>query len=239
MKILLVIALLYSGICFSQDKNVCTKFDELNTQVRDGEISKKEAKEKIIELIPQIKEYFFNNGGVQYTNEDWVFPLKGYDASAIGGNNGSGFNAKGYDYYDGNRHGGHPAHDIFINDRNQDDIDDYTGNPVDVLSMSSGVVIGLEKEWSRDSDLRGGKYIWIYDTYTNAVFYYAHNSKVTVNVGDIVKPGDKIAEVGRTGLNAYKKRSPTHLHLTYLRFDDGNMKPVNNYNDLLDAKLIR
>jgi peptidoglycan LD-endopeptidase LytH len=220
-------------------KNVCVQFDELNTQVRDGEISRKDAIEQIRKLIPEIKNYFFTNGGYEYTYEQWVFPLKGYGSSAIGGTNGSGYNAKGYDYFDGNRHGGHPAHDIFINDRNQDDMDDNTGEPVDVLSMSSGVVVALEKEWAPKSDLRGGKYIWIYDTYSESMFYYAHNRKVVVNVGDIVKPGDKIAEVGRTGLNAYKKRSPTHLHFSLMPVKDGVIKPENPYEDLINARVIR
>ena len=219
--------------------NVCVEFDELNTKVRDGEISKKDAIEQIKILIPKIKKYFFDNGGKEYTYKEWVFPLKGYGPSAIGGKNGSGYNASGYDYFDGNKHGGHPAHDIFINDRNQDDIDDYTGEPVDVLSMSSGVVVALEKEWSPNSDLKGGKYIWIYDTYSESLFYYAHNRKVVVNVGDIVEPGNKIAEVGRTGLNAYKKRSPTHLHFSLMPVKDGVVKPENPYEDLINARVIR
>ena len=72
--------------------------------------------------------------------------------------NVSGYQPKGYDYFDGNKHGGHPAHDIFIHDRNQDNIDDNTGRPVDILSVSNGVVIACEQDWNTDSDLRGGKY---------------------------------------------------------------------------------
>ncbi|MBI5403762.1 MAG: M23 family metallopeptidase [Ignavibacteriae bacterium] len=219
--------------------NVCFEFNELNTKVRDGLISKKDAIEEIKTLVPQVRKYFFDNGGKEYSYEKWIFPVKGLGPSAIGGTNGSGYNAKGYDYFDGNRHGGHPAHDIFINDKNQDDIDDYSGEPVDILSMSSGVVVALEKEWDTKSGLRGGKYIWIYDTHTDALFYYAHNRKVTVNVGDIVKPGDKIAEMGRSGLNAYKKRSPTHLHFSFLPVKDGVVKPEDPYEDLINAKVIR
>jgi hypothetical protein len=218
--------------------NVCQQFNELNTQVRDGEISKADAKEKILYLIPKIRDYFNNSGGKQYTSDDWVFPLRGYGPSAIGGRNGNGYKANDYNFYDGNKHGGHPAQDIFIHDRNQDCLDDNTDEPVDVLSMSSGVVVALEKEWDSNSDLRGGKYIWIYDTYSDGLFYYAHNRKVVVNIGAIVKPGDKIAEVGRTGYSAYKKRSPTHLHITYLHINDGKLNPSNLYDDLLNAKLI-
>ena len=243
--LLLSIALIISSgniisqTVFIDTGNVCDQFNLLNTQIRDGEITKALAKEKILNLIAKIREYFKSNNGKEYTSDDWVFPLKGYGPGSIGGKNGSGYVAKGYDFYDGNEHGGHPAHDIFIHDKNQDDLDDNTGEHVDVLSMSSGVVVALEKEWDTKSDLRGGKYIWIYDTYSDGLFYYAHNSKVIVNVGDIVKPGDKIAEVGRTGLNAYKKRSPTHLHFSYLQINDGKLNPVNTYETLYNVKIIR
>jgi hypothetical protein len=64
-----------------------------------------------------------------------------------------------------------------------------------------------------------GYYIWIYAPEENALFYYAHNNEVLVNVGQIVNAGDTIATVGRTGLNAFKKRSPTHLHFMKLVLD--------------------
>jgi peptidoglycan LD-endopeptidase LytH len=219
-------------------ENPCVQFNELYIQVRDGLISKQDAIVKINELIPEVNKYFSDKGGVDFTNEDWVFPLRGYGADAIGGKNGSGYIVTGYDFFDGNKHGGHPAHDIFIRDRNQDCIDDITGKPVDVLSMSEGVVVSAEKDWDVNSDLRGGKYIMIYNPFSNAIFYYAHNNVVNVSVGDIVKPGDKIAEVGRTGLNAYKKRSPTHLHISFFLVNEGDIKPDNIYRDLLSAKSI-
>jgi len=226
---------------FSQSqtlKNLCEQFNEVNTQVRDGEITKFDAEKVIGDLLTKIRTQFFLDGGVEYDIDQWVFPLKGYGASAIGGTNGSGYNSKGYSYFDGNKHGGHPAHDIFIRDKNQDCLDDVTGEPVDVLSISSGVVVALEKSWDISSNLRGGIYIWIYDTKTDALFYYAHNSKLTVELGDILKPGDKIAEVGRTGLNAYKKRSPTHLHLSYLKVNGGNLTPANPYEYLTKIKTL-
>lgn len=226
---------LFSSAIFGQ-VNPCDEFNELNTKVRDGLISSNDAREEIRELLPKIKEYFTKNGGTEISDKDWVFPLKGYTSASIGGVNGSGYQPKGYDYFDGNKHGGHPAHDIFIHDRNQDNIDDNTGRPVDILSVSNGVVIACEQDWNTDSDLRGGKYIYIYDPSYEGIFYYAHNSKIFVKPGDVVNAGDKIAECGRTGLNAYKKRSPTHLHLMFLQVEDGYPRPKNIYNELLSAK---
>ena len=56
-----------------------------------------------------------------------TFHDRGYGPGSIGGVRGSGFRPKGYDFYDGNRHGGHPAHDIFVQDADQDALDDATG----------------------------------------------------------------------------------------------------------------
>ena len=236
MKIYCLFILFFSlNLIFAQD-NPCVQFNELNTQIRDGLISQEEAKGKVKDLLPQIKEYFKSNGGVESSQSDVVFPLQGYNSSSIGGVNGSGYNARGYNFFDGNKHGGHPAHDIFIHDRNQDCIDDYSGEPVNVLSVCNGVVIACEPDWQTDSDLRGGKYIYILDPSDDGIYYYAHNNEIFVKPGDIVKAGDIIAQVGRTGFNAYKKRSPTHLHLMFLQVEDGFPKPENIYIDLCSMK---
>ncbi|MCM2264160.1 MAG: M23 family metallopeptidase, partial [Desulfuromonadales bacterium] len=164
--------------------------------------------------------------------ERWVFPLRGYDLATAGAEAAKGFVAAGYDYFDGNRHGGHPSFDLFVADRNQDGLDDRTGQPVAVLSMTGGIVVAVEAAWDERSALRGGKYLWIYDDTDRALVYYAHNRDILVKVGDRVHPGTPLAAVGRSGLNAAKKRSPTHLHLTFLRINDGRPEPDNIYRQL-------
>lgn len=236
-RILSIFFLILISTRFSYtQENAVVEFAKLNTLIRDNQILKEEARSQIRQLIPKIKEYFKNQGGVESNDQGWIFPLQGYSSSAIGGVNGSGYTSQGYDYFDGNRHGGHPAHDIFIHDRNQDGLDDITKNPVNVLSMINGVVVAAEPNWDTESTLRGGKYIYIYDPSTDGLFYYAHNSEIFVKPGDMVKAGDVIAHVGRTGLNAYKQRSPTHLHIMYLYVDDGYPKPYDIYDDLVNAK---
>jgi murein DD-endopeptidase MepM/ murein hydrolase activator NlpD len=216
--------------------NPAVEFDKLNTKVRDGLISQKDAQEKIKEFIPKITEYYKSEGGKEYTKDSWVFPLEGYGPDAIGGKGGNGYVMGGYNYFDGNKHTGHPAQDIFIKDANQDCIDDAKGKPVNVLSISGGVVIGTANSWQPESDLKGGIYVWIYDPSSNKIFYYAHNKEIFVKPGDTVKPGDLIAAVGRTGKNAYPKRSPSHLHLNYYSVKDGYPVPENPYEILLKAK---
>lgn len=211
----------------------CPDFNTLNTSIRDGKIKKEEALKQVQELFPQLKKYYYSHGGKDYASSEWVFPVQGYSAKNIGGTNGSGYVASGYDYFKGNKHGGHAAHDIFIADKNQDGLDDRTQKPVNVLSVSGGIVIATETVWDTASDLRGGKYIWVYDPATGSLFYYAHNEQLFVSPCTLVKPGDTLATIGRTGMNAFKKRSPTHLHIMQLKLDSTFYpRPVDCYSEL-------
>ena len=213
--------------------DTCPDMKIFHAEMRDRVISKEKALGQIQNLLPVLKKYFYENGGKDFLKSDWAFPVQGYNAKAIGGSNGSGYIVGGYDFFDGDKHTGHPAHDIFIADKNQDCLDDNTKMPVNILSMTGGIVVASESVWEPESVLRGGKYIWIYDPSSNSLYYYAHNNKVYVQPCDIVKPGDTIAVMGRTGLNAFKKRSPTHLHFMQLQLDEnGYPRPVNGYETL-------
>jgi len=217
--------------------DLCQEFNTLNSSIRDGSIRKTEAKVKFRQLVEVIRREYYLSGAEDYSVRDWVFPLQGYDHKAIGGVKGNGYQSGGYDYFDGNRHTGHPSQDIFIHDKKQVSLDNVTNEAVRVLSLTGGVVVAVENSWETSSRLRGGKYIWIYDPTANALLYYAHNSKLHVAVGDMVKPGSIISEVGRTGFNASKSRSPTHLHLTCLSLVNGLPRPMNIYKELLNSKL--
>src|ERR1051325_10289255 len=166
--------------------------DSFIAKVRDGKISKEEALKTIRTMMPLVKNYYFAMGGNDDSKEKWVFPLRGYNSKTIGGKDGSGYIDEGYSFFDGNKHKGHPALDIFINDADQDNLDDVTKKPVDVLSVSAGIVIATVTDWESNSVQRGGNYIWIYDPVRFSLFYYAHNSDVLVKQGAIVKAGDVI-----------------------------------------------
>lgn len=211
----------------------CVDFNELQTNIREQNISKDSAKSAFKRLIPEVKTYFTDNGGVEMSRDSWVFPLQGYTYRSIGAN-GKGYTTGGFDYFDGNKSSAHPAHDIFIHDADQDDNDDKTQSLVNIRSVSSGVVIALVREWEPGSELRGGKSVTIYDPTSNGIFSYAHMSIVFANIGDIIKPGDVIGTVGRTGKNAYAQRSPTHLHISYMHIgEDGLPRPENIYSSLV------
>lgn len=217
--------------------NPAIQFDQLNTLVRDGLIDRETARNRIKELLPRLKTYFYAKGGADSPKNDWVFPVQGYNQKSIGGVGGNGYVSKGYDYFDGNKHVGHPAHDIFITDKNQDTIDDNTHAPVNVLAMKSGVVVATANEWAVGSDLRGGKYVYVFEPSTNGLIYYAHNSEIFVKPGDVVKAGNVLATVGRSGKSANPSRSPTHLHVAWLVIDEGYPRPNDLYQVLLKARV--
>jgi murein DD-endopeptidase MepM/ murein hydrolase activator NlpD len=204
----------------------------LYLKIRDRLISKHEALKALTSLERQLKENYPKDANRDDEGR-LCFPLRGYTFHSIGGKNGSGYQAQGYDFFDGNQHRGHPAHDIFIRDRDQDGLDDTTGKPVEVLSVSPGITVSVHLEWNPPSPIRGGNYVWIYDPITSRYYYYAHLNEVFVKPGEIVSRGDRIGTVGRTGLNAYPKRSPTHLHFSVHHSVDGYPKPINPYADLV------
>ncbi|MBO0947107.1 M23 family metallopeptidase [Fibrella forsythiae] len=223
----------------------CQRFNTLYIQIREETILPDSARAAFSRIMLGLRERFRTNVDfpTDTTSEEgrdrtamW-FPLKGYSTSAIGGTHGEGYRGTGFDLFDYNVRGSHPAQDIFIRDQNQDSVDDRNGKPVDVLSMSDGLVIAVETGWTPAQEYRGGNWIWVYDPVRNGLFYYAHNNVVNVAMGDWVRAGQKISEVGRTGLNAYKARSPTHLHLMYLQLQPTGLPlPQNTYAWLLTAK---
>jgi len=212
-------------------------------QVRDGRIEKDVARWKLPEIMAHLKNYaavypFLNNS-------KWTFPVRGYDNRSVGGQNGDGFQPdiyygrsaiEGYDFFDGNKHGGHPAHDIFVRDRNQDGLDDTTGKPIEIVTMTASLVIGVVTDWKPGSVLRGGNVAWLYNPVLGMIFYYAHLNTICVKPGEFLKQGAPIGTVGRTGAAANEKRSPTHLHLMVLKYDSGSLTPYDFYKYLADNR---
>lgn len=168
-----------------------------------------------------------------------IFPVAGYSARDVGGARGNSYvESRSYDFFDGNAHRGHPALDIFIHDRNQDCLSDRTGKPVDVRSVCDGIVVCVHAAWTSDSVdargkiLRSGKCVYIYSREEDALWYYAHLQSVFVTVGESVGKAKVIGTVGRSGANAMKKRSDTHLHLMYLKWMGEKLQPENPFKRL-------
>lgn len=214
------------------------KYKELLVNIRNYYVTPQEAEQEFKAIMHELRRKFPNTlSPGEYI--PLVFPLAGSNVSAVGGRKGNGYYVREFDLFDQSVSGSHPAHDIFIYDRDRDCIDDRRGEYVDVVSVGHGIVIAVEQNWQEGSLFRGGNYVWVYDLERGGLWYYAHNRISVVEAGQRVRPGDKLGEVGRTGFNAVQNRSDTHLHLMYLELDDDLYPhPVNYYEWLQDAETV-
>jgi len=216
-------------------ENICDKWDRLDKQLINLEINREDALELMEKYENELVKYFMTNNGRYVNRDEWVFPLKNF-TSVTHRENGNDYRLSTYDYFQGTNTKGHPAHDIFILDTNKDLMDDSTGKHVDIVSMSSGVVVAVDTTWKPGSKLRGGKYAKVFDITNMKIFYYSHISEVSVKPGDIVNAGDKIGEVGRTGRKAILSHGKTHLHIALLKSINGYPKPEMIIDDIFRAE---
>ncbi len=218
------------------------RFDRLYADIAGQLITPDSAERAFAVLMTEVRASF-KGGAACGPGPDaayFVYPLRGYTAAGSVGGRGRGYRPKGFNLFDASVRGSHPAHDLFIRDRNRDNIDDLKCLPVDVLAFTSGLVLSVESDWEKDTLRRGGNFIWIYDPCLDGLFYYAHNSCITVEPGQWVLAGEKIAEVGRTGFNARRERSGTHLHLMCLKLTpEGLPEPFDTYPWLKEAAARR
>ncbi len=227
-------AMAVSSISYGQHDTsplIAMMWNETDRKILTGSIDKDEAVDLLKSYEEPVKAYFRKMGGVSTGRDKWVFPLKSYSTLSYR-DAGNDFLLGDYDYFQGSNSKGHPAHDIMIADTNKDLNDDVTGKPVDVVSMSSGVVISVDTSWAPGSKLRGGKFVKIFDVTNDGIFYYSHLSVVTVFPGMIVSAGEKIGEVGRTGRRTILPKGMTHLHIAFLRSEDGYPVPEEFIKDL-------
>jgi peptidoglycan LD-endopeptidase LytH len=213
-------------------------FRQIQMDVRECAISPDSARLAFQGVMKEIKALYAKDSCRAIDTAYFVYPIRCYVPSESIGGKGLGYHPDGFDLFDMEAKGSHPAHDLFVHDKNQDNIDDRTWRPIEVLAFTSGVVLATETAWNYKSELRGGNWIWIYDPCLDGLFYYAHNNIVNVQPGQWVNAGDKIAEMGRTGFNAYKKRSPTHLHLMFLKLNEQNLpEPANTLDWLMHSSI--
>lgn len=225
---------LCTRILFSQYDKLfiaSNQWNMLDEKIKTGAIEKEEALKLLKQYETDIHKSVKETKFPMVSRDEWVFPLRHFTSISYrdGGND---YKLKEYDYFQGSSSKGHPAHDIFILDENKDLLDDSTLKPVDVVSMSSGIVVATDTTWKPGSKLRGGLYVKVYDVINKGIFYYSHLSKVTVWPGDILNAGDKIGEVGRTGRKAILKDGKTHLHISFLKSIKGYPTPEDIIEDL-------
>lgn len=210
---------------------VCEEWNALFTRIRDFQVEPQAARQAFAGLHRRLQTAYAGLGDSRR-----VFPVAGYGPEC--GEEGRGFQPKGYRFFTGNPEGRHPSLDLFIHDRDQDSRDDRSGQPVTIVAYTSGVVVGLNRQWSPGDPQRGGLYVWLYDPRTEHYSYYAHLSRVDVELGQTVAAGTPLGLLGRSGKNASQRRSPTHLHLQVLAWQRDNLVPFTPWPELLHAERL-
>ena len=201
-------------------------FQSLNRQILMQTIGHESAKKKFKKIISAVKEGCKSHVFIQ--EPEPVFPLTGYDTNSISKTALIDYRDKGYDFFTGNAHLGHPGIDLNIIDSDRDGLDDNLKKTVKVVSMTEGIVVDIEEKWKPESLVNDGNFILVYDFVNHQLVYYAHLGKVLVDVGDIVGGGTPLGFVGRTGAIGRKPTSPTHLHLMLLKLSEDNLPtPIN------------
>lgn len=213
--------------------NPLDAWDNLEKKVRDNKI-KRPVAQKVLKATMDSLNKVYSSVIKDDTKESWVFPAENGTHRWIGGTHGEGFRPSSprpaYDWYHGNKHGGHPGHDIFIfPDKNKDCLDDVTGKAFIAQAMQTGVVVSIE---DNKENPRGGKYVWMYNPHSKLFAYYAHLTDVFVKQGDIVKEGQNLGTIGKTGFRYSKRHKPCHIHLMVLKNDGDKMKPYDFYHNL-------
>ncbi len=235
MRIFFIISLAFlsSMAALSQDSNLFERWNKTDLLIMDVKIPKEDAVDSIDKYV-KLANKFFRTTGLKYTPRDkWVFPMKGWTSVSYrsGGND---YGDVYFDYFQGGESHNHPAHDIFILDKDSNGVEDSTGKKVEALSMVNGIVFTIFADWKPGDFGRGGNYIKIYDPESEAMFYYSHLDSIFVKVGQVVKAGDPVAFVGRTGRKAIGGR--THLHIAFYPINNGYPEPENFIDDLYRAE---
>ena len=95
---------------------VCEDWDLLDKQVRDGRMDRATARKEIIALDQELLADYAG----KITAGKFYFPLEGYSSAHYNCVLKGDYQPGGYDFYQGNKHGGHPAYDLFIADKDED-----------------------------------------------------------------------------------------------------------------------
>lgn len=235
--------------CVSQDvaadpvdplMETCNRFQALYQSIGDSSITPDSASLAFRKLFLDIRKLTvpFEEQCREDLKKGYVFPVRGYDPRISIGGKGKGYRPTGFDFFDSRVRKSHPAHDLFIRDRNNDAIDDVMCQEVDILAFTAGFVLGTKENWIPESQWRGGNYVWVYNPALNALLYYAHFKTVNIQPGQWIKAGDVLGKMGRTGFNAQMPRSTTHLHFMYLNItEEGLPEPYNPYQQLLNGRV--
>jgi hypothetical protein len=213
-------------------EQACYLWQSAERCVRDGSLPRRTARKAFRQAAAVILE----SRAWPQPVTPWAFPLPGYGARDF---DARSYKPQHFDYYKGTRGGApHPAVDIFVHDRGQRMVDDRTGRPIHAVSAFEGLVLSAQPAWKPGDPWRGGVYCYVMEPASGRIAYYAHLKEVYVKPGQWLRAGEAVGEVGRSGTNALKRRSETHLHFMWMQFKQGDFWPLNPTRRLVAARTL-
>jgi len=178
---------------------------------------------------------FAQCAGTARPAKTWIFPVANVPPrQAIGGDGKGYIRNRGVVCYV-TPWAGHPAHDLFVDDRYHKCVDG-DGKPFPALAVEDAYVLATHEGWTPRDESKGGNYVMLYLPGRHQVAYYAHLDKVLVKPGEKVSAGQVVGTIGRTGKNALPRRSQTHLHFGL--WDADRFRPLDSYALLRAAKVL-
>jgi len=236
IKIIIILLLAFisiQNVLLSQALTVFERWHKTDQLIRDRKIDKDDAIDSIIKYVPLAVQDFKTRDIPATKRADWVFPMIGWTSVSYR-TDGKDYKDEGFDYFQGGEFTGHPAHDIFIIDKDTNVFEDSTRQKVYATAMVTGIVISTYGTWFRADYLRSGNYVKLFDPESKAIFYYSHLDTVFVTPGQLVIAGEPLGYVGRTGRKAIKGK--THIHIAYYKIEDGEPVPEDIIKDLYIAE---
>jgi murein DD-endopeptidase MepM/ murein hydrolase activator NlpD len=104
------------------------------------------------------------------------------------------------------------------------------GSPV--TAVSRGVVVLADRDWSPENlfsttSRKGGNCVIVFDPDRDRFYRYCHLSYVQASSGDLVASGERLGDVGHSGLNASQAGHGRHLHFETNQYSDGQVRALN------------
>lgn len=223
----------FISVIHSQSLTVYDRWHKTDQLIRDRNIDADDAQDSIALYVKLAKDDFLTKDIPTTKRADWVFPLSGWTSVSYR-SGGKDYKDARFDYFQGGEYKDHPANDIFILDKDSNTIEDSTGQKVYAVAMVTGIVISKYSTWFKQDYLRSGNYVKLFDPETEAIFYYSHLDTVFVEAGQLLKAGEPLGYIGRTGRKAIKGK--THLHIAYYKIEEGYPVPEEIIQDIYKAK---
>jgi murein DD-endopeptidase MepM/ murein hydrolase activator NlpD len=111
-------------------------------------------------------------------------------------------------------------------------IDLFAREGTPVIAVSRGVVVLADRDWSPEdlfstTSRKGGNAVIVFDPDRDRFYRYCHLSSVKVSSGDLVAAGERLGDVGHSGLNASQAGHGRHLHFEANEYRDGQVRALS------------